>query len=302
MTAAERFSRIVSLIAIASAAAGDQEDDSTFDQLARQAGLTVAELQADLRTLTLLGDGAQSDWLLSLSVWQEGDRVGLESRGPFRRPIRFMPEELIAVQAGLLADEEGKALARRIATLGGASKDRQPPVTAIAGPDGPMQLLLEHAVREHVRVRIRYAGAGEGAVSERVIQPHLLVGHEGMGYCVSWCETANGWRRFRFDRVLEVNLLDGFTPRDDFDAATQDTAFEAPDERVELVTVRFSSRISRWIAERHPDASTTDDGSVEVTFPVADPGWLVRHVLQYGPEAEVVSPPGYRELVRAAVS
>jgi proteasome accessory factor C len=165
-----------------------------------------------------------------------------------------------------------------------------------------MQLLLEHALREHVRVRIRYAGAGGNGVSERVIQPHLLVGHEGMGYCVSWCERADGWRRFRFDRILEATVLDGFAPRDDFDATGQGTAFDAPDERVDRVTVRFSSRIARWITERHPDAVTKGDGSAEVAFRVAGPDWLIRHVLQYGPDAEVVEPGGYRERMRMAMS
>jgi predicted DNA-binding transcriptional regulator YafY len=40
---------------------------------------------------------------------------------------------------------------------------------------------------------------------------------------------------------------------------------------------------------------------VPVRYPVADPEWLVRHVLEHGPDTEVLAPPGLRARVRAAV-
>ena len=39
-----------------------------------------------------------------------------------------------------------------------------------------------------------------------------------------------------------------------------------------------------------------------MTFDVADPDWLVRHVLYFGSEARVVAPEEYRKVVREAVS
>jgi len=44
-----------------------------------------------------------------------------------------------------------------------------------------------------------------------------------------------------------------------------------------------------------------DDGGLTVTYRVASPHWLVRHVLQYGDAAEVIGPEGYRDAVAAAV-
>jgi predicted DNA-binding transcriptional regulator YafY len=35
-----------------------------------------------------------------------------------------------------------------------------------------------------------------------------------------------------------------------------------------------------------------------VEFEVLDPHWLVRHVLQYGADAEVIEPPAVRELMK----
>jgi predicted DNA-binding transcriptional regulator YafY len=36
---------------------------------------------------------------------------------------------------------------------------------------------------------------------------------------------------------------------------------------------------------------------VTVEYPLGDPDWAVRHVLQYGPEAEVVGPETVRQRV-----
>jgi predicted DNA-binding transcriptional regulator YafY len=65
--------------------------------------------------------------------------------------------------------------------------------------------------------------------------------------------------------------------------------------------VAFSARIKRWIRERYPDGEDAPDGRYLVRFPVADPRWLAREVLQYGAEAEVLEPKGVREVVRQMV-
>ena len=61
--------------------------------------------------------------------------------------------------------------------------------------------------------------------------------------------------------------------------------------------VRYGPRIARWLLERGA-GEADDDGSVVVTHEVADPRWLVRHVLQYGPDAEVLEREEVRGLVR----
>lgn len=65
------------------------------------------------------------------------------------------------------------------------------------------------------------------------------------------------------------------------------------------MAVRYGPRIARWFIERGQGAAA-DDGSVVVRHAVADPGWLVRHVLQYGPDAEVLEPSDMRRLVKQA--
>ena len=98
-------------------------------------------------------------------------------------------------------------------------------------------------------------------------------------------------------------------------AEATDVGFHAPDEfdpaayvaggRVfrsdaeEEVVVRYSALVAPWVREHGP-VEELEDGCVAVRFTTADPGWVVRHALQYGPEAEVVEPFDVREMVVAA--
>ncbi len=72
--------------------------------------------------------------------------------------------------------------------------------------------------------------------------------------------------------------------------------FEA--ERAETLVVRYSARIAGWIAEREGKC-VAPDGSLTLEHPLADEHWAMRHVLQYGPEAEVLAPKSVRQQLAA---
>ena len=69
-------------------------------------------------------------------------------------------------------------------------------------------------------------------------------------------------------------------------------AFRAPEAGT--LRVRYSPNVARWIAERE-GKSVDADGSLALEHPLADTDWAVRHVLQYGPDAEVLEPAAVRE-------
>lgn len=129
MTAAEQLNRIVQLVAELTRREREARPPATLRELAARFGTTVAQIQSDIRTLTLLGDDPNADWLLSLRVSQEGETVRLSSAGPFRRPIRFTPDELLALKVGLATEDGGERLAQDLAVT---HED-----VVSAGPAGP---------------------------------------------------------------------------------------------------------------------------------------------------------------------
>ncbi len=117
---------------------------------------------------------------------------------------------------------------------------------------------------------------------------------------VAHCESNDGVRFFRLDRMedvqpLEVRFQPSLSRRWTPSCGTAD-AFQS--DEAEKLTIRYSPRIARWIAERE-GKTLAADGSLTLEHQLADTDWAVRHVLQYGPDAEVIEPASVRQAVVA---
>jgi proteasome accessory factor C len=159
---------------------------------------------------------------------------------------------------------------------------------------------LRHAYRERRKVRIAYRKAQSETAAERVACPFAILFASGQWYLVGHCDDVDEIRVFRVDRIQELEALeDRFERPDSFEVSElfrDGRAFASA--TAEKVRVRFAPRVARWIAERdgrRPDA----DGSYVQELPLADLDWLVRYVLQYGPEGEVLEPAVARDAVAA---
>ena len=118
-----------------------------------------------------------------------------------------------------------------------------------------------------------------------------------MWYVVANCGE-DDVRIFRLDRVEGVKVLETAYERPrDFsldDVVRGGKAFHGAG--LGALRVRYSPRIARWIAERE-GKELESDGSLVLEHPLADMDWAVRHVLQYGPDAEVLEPAEVRRAV-----
>ena len=301
-TAAAQVDRIVSIVSLLTRRDREGQRAVKVAELAELFGVSQAQIRRDLVTLTMVGGEADCEWLLSLSILLEADNVEVSSRGPFQRPLRLTTDELIALQVGLAveADEPPPLLAKlSSAVMEGREPERSFLVgTGVFGETNVTDL-ARWAIRQRRCLEFCYAGEGASTSAIRTVEPHQVIHHAGKTYIKAFCRTARDWRRFRADRVIDASLIDThFEWRDEFEAVTDaGGVFVEPDE-VDDVQVRFSPRIARWVKEQHPDAVLEEDGSVVVTYRVASVDWFVRHILQYGDEAEVVGE-GWRHAFRS---
>lgn len=292
---------------------------------AREGGIPLTEAAAALdvdvdtvrKDLTSVSD---RDWYHPPGSADEiqidfvGDRIRVWSGGKFDRPPRLTPREALALSLGLRALAAGRRPDDRPTLLGLARRLEEEAATGTSGDalgrfsldehgEDPLGLrgLLEEAARRKLRCRIRYLGSDGGGPSERALDPYAVVNASGKWYAIGWCGMRDDVRVFRFDRILEaVVTAESFASPDEFDPAEYIRDGHVFRADVELTArVRYSERIAAWVRERGP-CESLDDGAVAVEYPAADPGWVVRHVLGYGPEAEVLGPEPLREAVRAA--
>lgn len=164
--------------------------------------------------------------------------------------------------------------------------------------------LLTQAVEEQRLVEMTYYANAKGELTQRAVEPLLLLVQQGRWYLVAYCRLRQGLRHFRLDRMRSLTLTDEAfaVPADrDVDAYLEPSFGVHYDARTYAVCVRFSPYQARWIREEHWHESQVlverADGSLELRMQVTGLADVTRWVLSYGSEAEVLSPPVLRHRV-----
>ena len=308
-TAAAQLRRILNLMP----EVADGEPHPIAD-VAAQLGVSRDALFSDLVSLTerFREPGA---FVEGVTVeWQE-DSVSFVTPH-FRRPMRLTMRELCALELGLSllrrewpmderpAIDRALERLRSVITKLPSNEMLDGVLAADAHAPGDEHLpTVRCGITEHRKLRLRYRSGSATETTERAVAPYGLVFASGMWYLVAHADDADDMRFFRFDRIEGVELTaERFEPPTSFspdDVLTDGRAFSAATDSA--MTVRYSPRIARWIAEReHGELQT--DGSFVVRHPLADLNWGVRHVLQYGADAEALSPPELRRAIVGALS
>ncbi|MFN8654640.1 MAG: WYL domain-containing protein [Gemmatimonadales bacterium] len=301
--AQDQIQRIVDLVAWMSQR--DSQQPVAYTQAGRALGVSPATVEQDLKVLLDLTD-RYKPWLGSLGVLLTARGFAIESRGAFRRPMRLSRDEALALVVGLTGVRGGKSLAEKLGNDFGAAPEPEEVESKWAVGSRPrgrvaeVLALAREARDERKKLEISYC-ASDGESTDRVVHVHQVVQAGPVWYLVAWCESAQGTRHFRAERILSAALLEEeFSPRSELRRVKSRDHLVQADGPVPVVVV-FEREIVRWMQEKYPGGETLPDGRYQVIFPMADPHWLVREVLQYGAAAEVVSPSSIRELIARTV-
>ena len=312
-TARDRLERLLHVLPAASRHGG-----ASLPELAAQLGASEGTILEDIEEVTNRMFYHPGGWPDDVQILIESDRVRVLRTGGLDRPVKLSARETLCLALALrgtvatsrLGDADARAalLARAEAFMGTTNEEAL--AERFTAPEhwpdeaGHRETLIA-AAKNRIPCAIHYTRPGAGDAEVRVIHPYVVAYAEGSWYTVGYCCTRKGVRVFRIDRVLESDTTDGsFEVPDDFDA----TAFVdggkiyCADANIDVL-VRYGPRVARWIRERatHGNASLEqhDDGSVTARHHVADPEWILSHVLQYGSDAEIVEPEELRQMVRA---
>lgn len=303
------------------------EPNLTLDDIARRIGTTTKVLAKDFASLERYD--VPAGWVDTVQVMIDDKRASMRSTH-FHRPQRLNRPEMLALELGLrmlqheLPVDEREAVAqvrsqlqgmsvRRVSSVtdtragGERTADRREGTTAVESarePELAALATLQTALERHEVVALVYRRPDEATPSERRVRPYALVRADANVYVVAFCERANALRIFRLDRVVGVTLTgERFELPEAFsvqDVVQGGRVFQRDEPPGDTLVVRYSARVSRWIAERER-RELDERGELVVEYPLADEAWAVRHVLQYGPDAVVVQPAALRERVAAVL-
>jgi predicted DNA-binding transcriptional regulator YafY len=295
--APERFAVLQALLAHLLAACGDQPRTRLdAEQLARDFGLTLTQLDEHLQLLNLVNFGGGC---YAVYASLDDGEVAVEKElwgDAFRRPPRLTPLEARAIRLALefvgplVAAEAHTPLQnvrRKLEETFGQFDREEEPETREEEIDEELIADLSRAQSESRLVEIEYVSVN-GETSVRTIEPHWLERELPHWYVHSWDRTRDAKRSFRLDRMKRARVLDErFERRSDLGHAKLEDTRSA--------RVLFSPAVARWRSER--GAVPLADGSALEDMRVGSADWLVGEILFFRGEAEVLEPADLRTLV-----
>lgn len=301
---AEASARLRRLLAVLPLFADERE--VSFGELTRRTGMNAEALLEDLSAITDRAD-VPGGFVETIGI-ELGDKSVAIRASRFMRPMRLTVPELCALELGVAMlrasstpdewtaiDRARKRIRELIVKLPLESTPLPWHAAAPAESDSPILATMRKAVATRHRVLLAYRGSGDQRSTERLIEPYGVISSHGVWYTAARIADGSGLRFFRLDRMESAIMRDDvFTIPDGFSlngVLTSGRPFHS--DATATMRVRYSPHIARWIAERESQP-LDDDGSITITHQVADREWAVRHVLQYGPDAEVLEPASLR--------
>ena len=303
--ATDVLARMLELLALAS-----RDGGIGIDEAAGRVDASPDRLLDDLRLVMAREFYHPPGWTEDIRVEIGTDTIHVSSGGRFDRPPALSQREALALALALrtaghdrspVARQEMFELADRLDREFAAESadDLWPTISMDDGSDlEGLRGLFEASIADRAGCRIKYLRPDELQPTERRIDPYRMAFANGNWFVIGYCHRRDDIRVFRLDRILEAAVTaELFEIRPEFEPANLidgGRVFNAAE--TVPVTVRYAPRIEGWIREKGP-VRDADGGGVLVDYEVADPTWIVTHVLQYGPDAELVEPEDLRDLV-----
>lgn len=171
------------------------------------------------------------------------------------------------------------------------------------------QIILQQAALERRRVRMTYETRSRSVVEERIVEPLVLhLSSRGL-QLIAFCHKADAVRVFSVRWIHQLTILDeSFEPTDhrlDLEHYV-DHSFDGYREgSVEDVHIIVRGDCARWAGHRfyHPSQHIEEkaDGSVVIRFRCCGMLSLVRRLLMFGADVEIVEPETLNNLYHQAV-
>jgi proteasome accessory factor B len=173
-------------------------------------------------------------------------------------------------------------------------------------PDAEVFRAVLKAQQARRKVRVRYRSLNSAKTTTRTIHPYHVANHRGDWYVAAWDEGRSDVRLFALHRMLAAEELEApyeIPASFSYKAFMQGAFGVMRGGEPTDVAIRFGPRQALWIREgswRKPARVVEQsDGGLVLHLRVTETSGVRRWVMQFGGEAEVLSPPSVRRAVAA---
>ncbi|GAT09259.1 YafY family transcriptional regulator [Mycolicibacterium novocastrense] len=280
----------------------------TYAEAASDLGVSVKQLREDLNQL----------WMCGLPGYGPGDLIDFEFSGDtievtftagIDHPLRLTSPEatgvLVALRAlaevpGMVDPEAARSAIAKIESAAGTVGQDGAAVDEPAPIESEAAAAVREAVRDGHALSIEYYSASHDVLTSRIVDPIRVVLVGDHSYLEAWCRTAEGVRLFRFDRIVDAQVLDEpSSPPPPAVQAEPDTSLFDADPSLPSATLLID-RSAAWMFDYYPLRVSRElpDGGWEAAMTYASDDWMARFVLGFGSAVRVLEPAHLAERVR----
>lgn len=256
---------------------------------------------------------------LSVPIYNErGRNGGYSVYESFRLPSAFLTKEESDVTLdalnGVNKELHSAALLRVIDKLGAVRKDLNDERNISVGnfiidggpwtSDGTFKntlRILQAATEDKRALIIKYRDR-DGTLTERTVEPHIMVLKQGLWYVYAYCRLRKTFRLFKVGRIAAVKTIDEFFERKpvaDIENALKEWYGNLKTEQVELIAdEEVRSDLEEWLGVDKVFA--TKDGLVRASVSLPIDKTLTAKIMSFMGKVKVLSPESLRVDVLAA--
>ncbi|MGV0652733.1 YafY family protein [Mycolicibacterium thermoresistibile] len=276
----------------------------TFAEAASDLGVSVKQLREDLTQLWMCGlPGYGPGDLIDFDF--SGDTVEVTFSAGIDHPLRLTSPEATGILVALraLLDVPGmvdpaaarSAIAKIEQAAGTVQHSAETAVDERAAAESAAAAAVRAATRDKRALALEYYSASHDQLSSRIVDPIRVVLVADHSYLEAWCRSAEGVRLFRFDRIVDAQVLDepAAPPEPAVQAEPDTSLFEPdPDDPSFQSATLLIDRSAGWIFDYYPlrVLREHDDGSCEAAMTYASDDWMSRLVLGFGSAVRVLAP------------
>ncbi|MDI6603619.1 helix-turn-helix transcriptional regulator [Aceticella autotrophica] len=168
--------------------------------------------------------------------------------------------------------------------------------------------IIEEAILDKKRIKIRYYSFTSDSVSDREVDPYMIYMRNGYYYLTGFCKMHNEIRDFRISRIKDIKILtDTFEISHSFDRVKyyMYSWDVLKGDKKYLVKIKFIGNAARLVKEfdrcRADEIIEKDDGSLLFIKTISQFDEIKRWILGYGSEAEVIEPIELKDIIKKEI-
>lgn len=142
----------------------------------------------------------------------------------------------------------------------------------------------------------------KGIVSNRCIEPMVVIFKGTAWYLYGYCRTREDFRMFKISRINNLNIENEIFEKRKIDYNQSIWNYSSSKERkLENIVLKFSSSIRGRVMDQFETECIQyhDNGSIIVEVNYPEDEWVYGFILSFGGDVEVVKPPHIREIIKA---